>query len=52
MVASTAPFVFETGPSDPAQAEGIREKRRPHGNQPPSAAIEVDLIGAGAQHLR
>jgi hypothetical protein len=52
MVASTASFVFETGPSDPAQAEGVREKRRPHYNQPPSAAIGVELIEAGAQHLR
>jgi hypothetical protein len=30
----------------------MREKRRPHGNQPASAAIGVELIGAGAQYLR
>jgi hypothetical protein len=52
MVASTTSFVVETGASDPAQAEGVRETRRTHCNQPPSAAIEVELIEAGAHHLR
>jgi hypothetical protein len=52
MVASTMSFVFETGTSDAAQAGGVREKRRPHDNPPPSAALGVELIGAGAQHPR
>jgi hypothetical protein len=52
MVASATSSIVETGPSDPAQAEGVRKTRRPHCNQPPSAAMGVELIGAGAQHLR